>query len=126
MIEDEKKNAAAESATSSQDAIEKRPETDFHFFSDSEVTKYIIYISLAYIINVHKLIYIYRLVTMCSTGIRIPDRLHLFSRTQNSKYVKLRKRVARERTTRLTNRVGDGVNCPVHLQNMRRICRREV
>lgn len=45
MAEDEKKNVTAESATSSQDAIEKRPETDFHFFSDSEVTKYVIYTS---------------------------------------------------------------------------------
>ncbi|XP_011635241.1 phosphatidate phosphatase LPIN2 isoform X2 [Pogonomyrmex barbatus] len=39
IAEDEMKNIAAESATSPQDAIEKRPETDFHFFSDSEVTK---------------------------------------------------------------------------------------
>ncbi|XP_018313852.1 phosphatidate phosphatase LPIN3 isoform X3 [Mycetomoellerius zeteki] len=38
MVEEEK-NTIAESATSSQDTIEKRPETDFHFFSDSEVTK---------------------------------------------------------------------------------------
>ncbi|XP_018358089.1 PREDICTED: phosphatidate phosphatase LPIN1 isoform X1 [Trachymyrmex cornetzi] len=36
---EEEKNTVAESATSSQDVIEKRPETDFHFFSDSEVTK---------------------------------------------------------------------------------------
>lgn len=42
IAEDEKKNA--ESMTS-QDNAEKRPETDFHFFSDSEVTKYVIYIS---------------------------------------------------------------------------------
>ncbi|XP_012217991.1 phosphatidate phosphatase LPIN3 isoform X2 [Linepithema humile] len=39
IIEVERKNAAAEPLTSSQDVIEKRPETDFHFFSDSEVTK---------------------------------------------------------------------------------------
>ncbi|XP_012541918.1 phosphatidate phosphatase LPIN2 isoform X2 [Monomorium pharaonis] len=38
ILEDEKKNVIAELLTSSQD-IEKRPETDFHFFSDSEVTK---------------------------------------------------------------------------------------
>ncbi|XP_011869441.1 PREDICTED: phosphatidate phosphatase LPIN3 isoform X3 [Vollenhovia emeryi] len=38
-LTDDEKNAVAESTTSSQDAIEKRPETDFHFFSDSEVTK---------------------------------------------------------------------------------------
>ncbi|XP_039306258.1 phosphatidate phosphatase LPIN2 isoform X2 [Solenopsis invicta] len=38
LVEEEKKNAALESLTS-QDIIEKRPETDFHFFSDSEVTK---------------------------------------------------------------------------------------
>lgn len=44
IAEDEKKNA--ESVTS-QDA-EKRPETDFHFFSDSEVTKYVIYISCSH------------------------------------------------------------------------------
>lgn len=48
MAEDEKKNAAVESATTSQDAIEKRPETDFHFFSDSEVTKYVICTSCLY------------------------------------------------------------------------------
>lgn len=41
-MEIEKKNIAAESMTCSQDAVEKRPETDFHFFSDSEVTKYVI------------------------------------------------------------------------------------
>lgn len=39
-IAEDEKNAVTES-TSSQDAVEKRPETDFHFFSDSEVTKYI-------------------------------------------------------------------------------------
>ncbi|XP_029168065.1 phosphatidate phosphatase LPIN1 isoform X2 [Nylanderia fulva] len=39
VTEIEKKNIVAESITCSQDAIEKRPETDFHFFSDSEVTK---------------------------------------------------------------------------------------
>lgn len=44
MPEDEKMNTTVESTTSSQDVIEKRPETDFHFFSDSEVTKYVIYI----------------------------------------------------------------------------------
>jgi len=44
MAEDEK-NAAMELMTSSQEAVEQRPETDFHFFSDSEVTKYVIYIS---------------------------------------------------------------------------------
>ncbi|KAG5344903.1 LPIN2 phosphatase, partial [Acromyrmex heyeri] len=38
---EEETNTIAESATSSQDVIEKRPETDFHFFSDSEVTKLI-------------------------------------------------------------------------------------
>ncbi|XP_011691152.1 PREDICTED: phosphatidate phosphatase LPIN2 isoform X4 [Wasmannia auropunctata] len=37
--EDDKKTAAAESMTSPQDVVETRPETDFHFFSDSEVTK---------------------------------------------------------------------------------------
>ncbi|XP_018352444.1 PREDICTED: phosphatidate phosphatase LPIN2 isoform X2 [Trachymyrmex septentrionalis] len=36
---EEETNTVPESATSSQDIIEKRPETDFHFFSDSEVTK---------------------------------------------------------------------------------------
>jgi len=41
---EEETNTVAESATYSQDVIEKRPETDFHFFSDSEVTKYVIYI----------------------------------------------------------------------------------
>lgn len=54
MAEDEK-NIAAELATSSQDAIEKRLETDFHFFSDSEVTKYVIYISYLH----------YFLLTLC-------------------------------------------------------------
>ncbi|XP_020293428.1 phosphatidate phosphatase LPIN3 isoform X2 [Pseudomyrmex gracilis] len=38
IAEVEKKNTIAESVTSSQD-IENRPETDFHFFSDSEITK---------------------------------------------------------------------------------------
>lgn len=39
----EKNNAAAEPVMSFQDTIiEKRPETDFHFFSDTEVTKYVI------------------------------------------------------------------------------------
>ncbi|XP_011250882.1 phosphatidate phosphatase LPIN2 isoform X2 [Camponotus floridanus] len=33
------KNNTVESMICSQDAIEKRPETDFHFFSDSEITK---------------------------------------------------------------------------------------
>lgn len=41
-MEVEKKNAAAEPLASSQDVVEKRPETDFHFFSDSEVTKYVL------------------------------------------------------------------------------------
>lgn len=41
MMEDEK-NPAVETVTSSQDVVETRPETDFHFFSDSEVTKYVI------------------------------------------------------------------------------------
>ncbi|EGI61889.1 Lipin-2 [Acromyrmex echinatior] len=36
---EEEINTIPESVTSSQDVIEKRPETDFHFFSDSEVTK---------------------------------------------------------------------------------------
>ncbi|XP_076183759.1 phosphatidate phosphatase LPIN isoform X2 [Ptiloglossa arizonensis] len=35
----EKKNVPAEPMTSVQEAAEKRPETDFHFFSDTEVTK---------------------------------------------------------------------------------------
>lgn len=42
VVEVEKKTAAAEPLTSSQDIIDKRPETDFHFFSDSEVTKYVL------------------------------------------------------------------------------------
>lgn len=42
MAEDEK-NVVAESAATSQDVVETRPETDFHFFSDSEITKYVIY-----------------------------------------------------------------------------------
>lgn len=57
MVEEEK-NTIAESATSSQDTIEKRPETDFHFFSDSEVTKYVIYISYLLIINILMCMYI--------------------------------------------------------------------
>ncbi|EZA58410.1 Phosphatidate phosphatase LPIN2 [Ooceraea biroi] len=39
VIEIEKKNSIVEHVPSSQDMLEKRPETDFHFFSDSEVTK---------------------------------------------------------------------------------------
>lgn len=42
VTEVEKKNAAADMTTSAQDIVEKRPETDFHFFSDTEVTKYVI------------------------------------------------------------------------------------
>ncbi|XP_072764237.1 phosphatidate phosphatase LPIN3 isoform X3 [Anoplolepis gracilipes] len=37
-VSEVEKNLAVE-PTCSQDAIEKRPETDFHFFSDSEITK---------------------------------------------------------------------------------------
>ncbi|XP_034185718.1 phosphatidate phosphatase LPIN isoform X3 [Osmia lignaria lignaria] len=39
IAELEKKNASAEPVISMQEAVEKRPETDFHFFSDTEVTK---------------------------------------------------------------------------------------
>ncbi|XP_029039680.1 phosphatidate phosphatase LPIN3 isoform X2 [Osmia bicornis bicornis] len=39
IVELEKKNASAEPVISVQEAVEKRPETDFHFFSDTEVTK---------------------------------------------------------------------------------------
>lgn len=39
IVELEKKNASAEPVISMQEAVEKRPETDFHFFSDTEVTK---------------------------------------------------------------------------------------
>ena len=59
---------------------------------------------------------------ICSKEIRTPDHVRLFNRIQNLKYVKLRKRVVREKMTRVISRVGDGVNCPVHLQS-RRICR---
>lgn len=117
MAEDEK-NAAVESMTSSQDAIEKRPETDFHFFSDSEVTKYVIYISCSHI-NTYMQMYLSIYYGLKET--RTPDRVRLFSRTRNSKCVKLRKRVARGRTTRVISRVGDGANCPAHLRSQR-IC----
>ncbi|XP_031847778.1 phosphatidate phosphatase LPIN isoform X2 [Nomia melanderi] len=39
VAELEKKNASAEPAPSMQEPSETRPETDFHFFSDTEVTK---------------------------------------------------------------------------------------
>lgn len=42
ITEDEKKSASAEMSMSLQDTVEIRPETDFHFFSDTEVTKYVI------------------------------------------------------------------------------------
>jgi len=50
VIEVEKKNSIAELVPFSEDTLEndyaeKRPETDFHFFSDSEVTKYVICMS---------------------------------------------------------------------------------
>jgi len=38
------KNNTVEPMICSQDAVEKRPETDFHFFSDSEITKYVIFV----------------------------------------------------------------------------------
>jgi len=124
MAEDEKKNASMELVTSSQEAVEERPETDFHFFSDSEVTKYVIYIYSRYIhIDIDR--YIYQHVMMCLKEIRTPDHVRLFNRTQNLKYVKLRKKVAKERMTRVISRVGDGVNCPVHLRS-RCICRIEI
>lgn len=56
---------------------------------------------------------------LCLKGTKTPDHVHLFSRTQNLKYVKLYKRVVREKTTRVISRVGDGVNCPVHLRRQR-------
>lgn len=43
-MELEKKNTAE--MPSSQNTLEKRPETDFHFFSDSEVTKYVICVTI--------------------------------------------------------------------------------
>ncbi|XP_078039608.1 phosphatidate phosphatase LPIN isoform X1 [Augochlora pura] len=39
VVEMEKKNATIEHAASMQEPSESRPETDFHFFSDTEVTK---------------------------------------------------------------------------------------
>ncbi|CAK9817447.1 Phosphatidate phosphatase LPIN2 [Anthophora plagiata] len=39
IAELEKKNASAEPLITMQETSEKRPETDFHFFSDTEVTK---------------------------------------------------------------------------------------
>lgn len=39
IAELEKKNASAEAIITTQEATEKRPEMDFHFFSDTEVTK---------------------------------------------------------------------------------------
>lgn len=39
VAELEKKNASDELVVSMQETVEKRPETDFHFFSDTEVTK---------------------------------------------------------------------------------------
>ncbi|XP_032679926.1 phosphatidate phosphatase LPIN2 isoform X2 [Odontomachus brunneus] len=39
VTEDEKKSASVEMSISPQDTVEIRPETDFHFFSDTEVTK---------------------------------------------------------------------------------------
>ncbi|CAK9802602.1 Phosphatidate phosphatase LPIN2 [Anthophora quadrimaculata] len=39
VAELEKKNASAEPLITMQETSEKRPETDFHFFSDTEVTK---------------------------------------------------------------------------------------
>lgn len=42
VTEDEKKSIAAEITASTQDTVDQRPETDFHFFSDTEVTKYVI------------------------------------------------------------------------------------
>ncbi|XP_017790843.1 PREDICTED: phosphatidate phosphatase LPIN3 isoform X2 [Habropoda laboriosa] len=39
VAELEKKNASVEPVISMQETTEKRPETDFHFFSDTEVTK---------------------------------------------------------------------------------------
>lgn len=41
VTEEEKKSASAEMSTSPE-TVEIRPETDFHFFSDTEVTKYVI------------------------------------------------------------------------------------
>lgn len=41
VAELEKNNISAETATSVQEPSETRPETDFHFFSDTEVTKYV-------------------------------------------------------------------------------------
>lgn len=57
-MEIEKKDAES---TTSQDIIEKRPEIDFHFFSDTEVTKYIymIFVQYNFLLYTQKIIFIH-------------------------------------------------------------------
>lgn len=113
VAELEKKNASAEPAPSMQEPSETRPETDFHFFSDTEVTKYVTAILDEIQLESNYIVIFRNYRHRVSPGIKILDPAHRFSRTRSLKCEKSHK-TARKQKIKVFSRAGDGVNCLVY------------